>query len=96
MTAPAAATMAPPTAPKRLYRSRTDRKIFGVCGGLAEYFGMDPTLVRVLWVILSIFPGSVIGGILVYLVCFLLIPEEPVAPQAGLAPYVPPAPPQRP
>lgn len=91
MTLPGAAPV------KRLLRSKADRKFLGVCGGIAEYFDMDPTLVRVLWVILSIFPGSVIGGLLVYLVCFLVIPEAPSAPTPpGLAPYVPPPPPAPP
>lgn len=61
--------------PKKLYRSRRDKKIAGVAGGMAEYFGIDPTLVRIVWVLLLL-PGGVPGFIL-YLVCWLIIPLEP-------------------
>ena len=59
---------------KKLYRSRKDRKLVGVCAGLANYFALDPVLVRVLWAVISIFYGA---GILAYIVCAFLIPEEP-------------------
>jgi phage shock protein PspC (stress-responsive transcriptional regulator) len=58
---------------KRLYRSTTDRKIAGVCGGIGEHFGLDPTLVRVLFVLAAVFAG---GGILAYIILWLVIPEE--------------------
>ncbi len=61
---------------KRLYRSRSQVMLAGVCGGLAEYFGIDVTLVRVVWVILSIFSAG-FPGILAYIVCALIIPLEP-------------------
>ena len=64
----------------RLTRSETDRKVAGVCGGLAEYFGVDSTPIRVLWLILSILCGAVIGGIIAYLVAWLVIPR----PQTGV------------
>ena len=59
---------------KKLYRSRTDRKILGVCGGLAEYFNVDSTLVRVIVVL-----GALLGGcgLLAYLIAALIMPEEP-------------------
>jgi phage shock protein C len=60
---------------KRLVRSSTDRKIAGVCGGLAEYFGVDATPIRLLWVILSILCGAVVGGVIAYLVAWLIIPK---------------------
>jgi phage shock protein PspC (stress-responsive transcriptional regulator) len=60
---------------RRLTRSRTDRTIAGVCAGLADYFGVDVVLVRLLWVILSI-AGAVIGGVIVYLAAWLIIPES--------------------
>ena len=60
---------------KRLTRSRTHARIGGVCGGLAEYFNVDATLVRVVWVVLAIVPGVVIGGVLAYLVAWLVMPE---------------------
>lgn len=62
---------------KRLYRSRSDRVISGVCGGLAEYFEIDPTLVRVAVVVLGLLTQ---GGILIaYLIMAVVVPEEPVS-----------------
>ena len=58
---------------KKLYHSRTERKIWGVCGGLAEYFDADPTIVRVIAVV-SIFFGTV--GIWAYIIIRLVVPEE--------------------
>lgn len=57
-----------------LRRSRTDRQIAGVVGGLAEYFGMDPTLLRVIYVVGSIVSAA-FPGLLVYLLLWILIPE---------------------
>lgn len=59
---------------RRLRRSRTDRQIAGVMGGLAEYFDLDPTLLRVIYVIGSIVSAA-FPGLLVYLVLWLVIPE---------------------
>jgi phage shock protein C len=67
----------PLPAGRRLMRSATDAKIAGVCGGLAEYFGVDATPVRLLWVILSILCGAVIGGVIAYLLAWLIIPRRP-------------------
>ena len=61
-------------ATKKLYRSRTERWFAGVCGGVGNYFGVDATLVRVIFVILSLTFGS---GFLIYLVLWLIIPNEP-------------------
>lgn len=58
-----------------LRRSVTNRQIAGVCGGLAEYFEVDATAVRLVWVILSIFCGVVIGGVIAYLLAWLIIPQ---------------------
>jgi len=63
----------------RLVRSRTDRRIAGVCGGLADYFAVDPTLVRVAWVILSIIAGAVVFGVIAYLIAWFIIPPAPAA-----------------
>jgi phage shock protein PspC (stress-responsive transcriptional regulator) len=63
--------------PVRLMRSATDYKIAGVCGGLAEYLGTDATPIRLLWVLLTILPGAIVGGILVYLVMWVLTPRRP-------------------
>lgn len=59
---------------KRLYKSRTDRMIDGVCGGIAHYFGLDPTLVRIAAVLLAIFGGV---GILLYVIAIIITPVEP-------------------
>jgi phage shock protein C len=59
---------------KRLYRSRTERIIAGVCGGIGEYFEVDPTLIRLLWVIFVLLGGS---GIIGYIIAWIIIPEEP-------------------
>lgn len=58
--------------PRRLYRSTTDRKLCGVCGGIAEYFHIDSTLVRLALVLLTIFGFS---GILVYIIAAIIMPE---------------------
>jgi phage shock protein PspC (stress-responsive transcriptional regulator) len=64
---------------RRLTRSATDKRIAGVCGGLAEYFGVDPTPVRLLWVILSIFCGAIVGGVIAYVIAWVIIPRQPEA-----------------
>ena len=64
---------------RRLARSETDKQIAGVCGGLAEYFGLDSTLVRLAAVIIAIYPGCVIGGIVAYLIAWFIMPTRPAA-----------------
>ena len=59
---------------QRLTRSDTNRKIGGICGGLGEYFDFDPTAVRLVWVLLSIIPGIIVGGMIVYLLAWLIMP----------------------
>jgi phage shock protein C len=61
---------------KRLYRSRNNRMIAGVCGGLAEYFGVDPVIMRIIAFILLL-PGG-LPGFLPYIILWIVIPEEPV------------------
>ena len=61
---------------KKLYRSVSDKKLAGVCGGIAEYFGLDSTLIRVGWAIVSLFGP----GVLAYIICALIIPEKPENP----------------
>ncbi len=58
---------------KRLYRSRTDRQIAGVCGGIAAYFNTDPTIVRLLFVLLALAGGP---GLILYIILAIIIPEE--------------------
>jgi phage shock protein C len=59
--------------PKKLYRSKTDRMVGGVCGGIAAYFNIDSSLVRLGWILLSLAAGT---GLLVYVICWIVIPEE--------------------
>ena len=64
---------------KRLQRSRTERMIAGVCGGIAEYFEVDPTLVRLIWVAVSLMAGV---GVLLYLIMWVVMPlEHPELPR---------------
>ena len=63
------------TARKRLVRPRTGRKIAGVCAGVAEYFDIDVTVVRVVWLIVALMPPTV--GLLAYIVAGIVMPEEP-------------------
>lgn len=58
---------------KRLFRSRINRKLFGVCGGLGEYFGVDPTVIRLLWV-LAFFTCGI--GLLAYIIAAIIMPEQ--------------------
>ncbi len=60
----------------RLTRSFRDRQLAGVCGGLAEYLGVDPTIVRVASVILAIYPGAFVGGAIAYLIRWIVIPSS--------------------
>jgi len=60
---------------KRVYRSNTDRKISGVCGGIAEYLNADPTIIRLAVVILALFT-AIVPTIIGYIIAVLIIPEE--------------------
>ena len=60
---------------KRLYKSATDKKIAGVCGGIAEYFNVDSTLIRLAWVVFCALGGS---GLLAYIIAALVIPDRPI------------------
>ena len=59
---------------KKLYKSNTDKKIAGGCGGIAEYFNIDATLVRLGWVVFSLLGGS---GLLAYIIAAIIMPERP-------------------
>lgn len=59
---------------KRLFRSRSERMVAGVCGGLAEYFNIDPTIVRVLFVAMSLLGGP---GLILYIILAIVVPEGP-------------------
>ena len=58
---------------KKLYRSKKNRVIAGVCGGIAEYFNVDPTLVRLAWVVFTLLGGS---GIIAYFIAWVIVPER--------------------
>ncbi len=59
---------------KRLYRSNSDRVLGGVCGGLGKYFSVDPTIIRLLWILFTVAGGA---GLLGYLIAWIIIPVEP-------------------
>ncbi len=59
--------------PKRLYKSSTNRVLCGVCGGIGEYFNIDPVVIRLLLVVFSLMAG---GGILAYIIAAIIIPEQ--------------------
>lgn len=78
---------------KQLKLSVTDKKLGGVCGGLAEYLNVDPTIVRLIWVGLSVVPGGLIGGAIAYLLAWIIIPKPAVSePVPTTAVTVSPAP----
>jgi len=58
---------------KKLYLSDTDKKIAGVCGGLADYFGIDATIIRIIWFVLAFGYGT---GLILYLAFWLIVPRE--------------------
>jgi phage shock protein C len=59
---------------RKLYRSKTNRKLAGVCGGLAQYFNIDATVIRVLFVLLAVLGGS---SLVLYLAMWIIVPNEP-------------------
>jgi phage shock protein PspC (stress-responsive transcriptional regulator) len=84
--APAASSVPPAYAPpmrKRLVRSTNDRKLAGVCAGVADYFDIDTTLVRVLWLLATLVPGP---NILAYIILWIAVPEGPTGTAAWATP----------
>ena len=79
---PAGESEPAPATGRVLRRSNTDKQIAGVCGGLAEYFEVDSTAVRLLWVLGSIFIGAIIGGVIAYLFAWLIIPQTRDTPMS--------------
>jgi phage shock protein C len=61
-------------ASRKLYRSTTNRQLAGVCGGLAEYFNLDATLIRVLFIVLAVLGGS---GVILYIAMWIIVPKQP-------------------
>jgi phage shock protein C len=60
-------------ASRKLYRSTSNRQLAGVCGGLAEYFNLDPTLIRVLFIVLAVLGGS---GVILYIALWIIVPKQ--------------------
>jgi phage shock protein C len=83
----------PPSGEERqsapLRRIREGKKIAGVCGGVARYFDIDVTLVRILWILVTIFPP--LPGIIAYIVCWIVMPEDPPALPAASNPLTAPS-----
>ncbi len=71
--------------PKRYFRSKTDRVFAGVCGGLAEYFAIDPLLIRLLFVVLALVGG---GGLLIYIILWIVAQEKPQSYNKAQAPSI--------
>jgi phage shock protein C len=71
-----------PACDKKLHRSRQDRKIAGVCAGFAEYLDVDPTLVRLVWLMTALFIGY---GFLAYFIAWIVMPEKPLGERATAA-----------
>jgi phage shock protein C len=88
--APQQAAPAVPLVQKRLMRSSIDVKIAGVCGGIAEYMDVDPTVVRLVWVLVSFFTG-IVPGLIAYLVAWLVMPQASLPVPATVIVTPPPA-----
>jgi phage shock protein C len=85
--APLTSQAAPPMAPvKRLTRSSTDKKIAGVCAGLAEYFDLEPTIVRIVWLLAVFCAGT---GFLIYIILWIALPLAPATSAITTAPGAP-------
>ncbi len=86
---PAAAPAAPDTGGRKLRRSTTDKVFGGVCGGMGEYFDIDPVILRVVWAVVAFATGV---GFLAYLICWIVIDPAPAGAVPSSAPFVSPAP----
>lgn len=71
---------------QRLYRSRDERMLAGVAGGLAQFFSIDPSIIRLIFVVLALAGGP---GLLIYIIMWIVVPEEPVGPQPPTGPSDP-------
>jgi phage shock protein C len=70
---------------KKLYRSKTQRMAGGICGGLGHYMDIDPTVIRLIWVVMSLFTWGI--GLLFYIVAWVIIPEEGAPDDVNSLPY---------
>jgi phage shock protein C len=81
------------TSHKQLTLSATDKKLAGVCGGIAEYLDVDSTIVRLIWVALSVVPGGFVGGAIAYFLAWMIIPKgQALATSSADAASVDPSP----
>jgi phage shock protein PspC (stress-responsive transcriptional regulator) len=78
----------PPRATKRLRRSVTDRKIAGVCGGIAEYFEVDSTIVRLIWVLVILLPIPLVPAFIGYFLAWLILPKAPLPATSAEPPVI--------
>lgn len=62
---------------KKLYKDEKNKKLSGVCAGIARYFGIDVTVIRLVWVLVTIFASCFFGGIIAYIICACVMSEEP-------------------
>ena len=76
------------SSPKRLYRNSSAGRIAGVCAGIAEYFDADVTLVRLVWVVLSIVPGGFVGGLVAYIAAWAIMTDSSSPASADAEPVV--------
>ena len=75
----------------RLYRSRSERVLGGVCGGLGKFFGIDPTIIRLMFVVVGVL-GYIVPAVVIYVILMIVVPEEPAAvPGASVFTPAPPA-----
>ncbi len=72
-----------PVRSRRLMRAAADRRLGGVCGGLADYLNLDATVVRVAWAVLTVIPGAILFGLLAYVIAWIIIPLEDVSTPAA-------------
>jgi phage shock protein PspC (stress-responsive transcriptional regulator) len=73
------------TSSRRLRRSATNVRIAGVCAGIAEYFDVDPTIVRLVWALLTIAPGAIVLGVFAYVIAWLVMPQATAPPLQPMA-----------
>jgi phage shock protein PspC (stress-responsive transcriptional regulator) len=74
------------SSPKRLYRNSSSGRIAGVCAGIADYLDADVTLIRLVWVVLSIVPGGFVGGLIAYIAAWAIMPDSNLAPEVEGSP----------
>jgi len=70
------------SSPRRLYRSRNQKVLAGVCGGFAEYFNLDPTWIRLVFILLSLLGVGLF--VIVYIVCWIIVPLAPISPAGSV------------